>query len=136
MAQKTPGHIGKGTVRGWLENYQALISGGRREEAIPTNSGCKPDDGIPDALLNRIMLDQALEGMRKDAWVLYSCCKARWIDQDTLNFTLRRLGLTIDKYYRRCDWAISYTYFHVNHMDESLAKLVAKLNRIDDITRK
>lgn len=62
--------ISRGTIRGWLENYQGLIEEDRRIDDIPRNSGRKPDDGITDSMLNRVMLMQGLSSMRLEAGLL------------------------------------------------------------------
>jgi hypothetical protein len=123
--------ISKRTIRGWLENYQGLIEEDRRVDDIPRNSGRKPDDGITDGMLNRVMLMQGLSSMRLEADLLYNCCKARWIDKDSFNFTLRRLGLSKDEYYRRCDWAIDYLYYKINGYDSDRKRLLSRLVRLD-----
>lgn len=123
--------INKGTIRGWLENYQGLIEEDRSVDDMPRNSGHKPDDGIKDSLLNRVMLMQGLSGMRAEAGLLYNCCKARWIDKDGFNFTLRRLRLSKDEYYRRCDWSIDYLYVKINGYDTDRKRLLARLGRLN-----
>lgn len=127
MDTKLKGSISRETIRSWLDNYQALISEDKNMDDIPHNGGRRPEDGIPDALLNRIILTQALTAMHWEAGILYSCCRARWIDRDGFTFTLRRLRLTKDQYYKRCDWAIDYLYYKINGIELKKQRLLLKL---------
>lgn len=125
------GLISRDVIRSWLENYQGLLEDSKGVDDMPRNSGCKPDDGITGTMLNRVILAQGLKSMRWEAEILHSCCRARWIDKDGFMFTLRRLGLSKDQYYKRCDWAIDYLYYHVNGFDADRRGLLAKLDSID-----
>ena len=123
--------VSKKAVRSWLEEYTELYRGcgPNLDDIRVSNTGKKPADGITDKVLNRAMLSAALRSMWKEAGILYFCCVARWIRPQPLGKTLKTAGILKDKYYRRCEWAVDYIYFHVNHMDDKRIRLVTRLRR-------
>jgi len=123
--------ISKKVVRSWLEGYTELYRAwGPVDAEMPKcNSGKKPEDGITDKVLNRAMLSAALRSMWHEAGILFYCCNARWVRPQPLGKTLRSAGISKDKYYYRCDRAVDYIYYHVNHMDKERLRMLAKLKR-------
>ena len=130
METNVKDQVSRGVIRGWLENYQALIAEDKSIDAVPRNSGFKPNDGVSNSVLNRIVLTEGLKYMRWEAKRLYDCCKARWIDQDEVRFTLERLGLTNYKYYKFCDMAVDYLYFKINGKDIDRNLLLNKFRKL------
>jgi len=114
-------------VKSWLENYHAVIYGGRFEDRlVPCNRSAKPYDGIGNGRLNKIMLQAAIKELPP---ILKRVLLAKWIKFIPLNQTLKILGLTKDQYYRRCDWVIDYIYLCVNNDDAGKSKLLRKIGK-------
>lgn len=135
MIYKNTGNylISKKTIKGWLENYHAIMLGGQRHDilhdAVPYNSGPKSIDGVTNRQINKIMLTAAIKDMPTS---LKKCLYHRWVKPEPLGETLRKLKLTSpSSYYRRCDWAIDYIYCHINNLDLEKAQLLRILqNRL------
>lgn len=126
------GLISKKVVRRWLEHYESLVTGDRPLDYIGTNSGAKSYDGITNSQLNKVMLEAAFKDMPIGLWL---CTKYRWVDRKPLGETLARLktwGVCASKssYYRRCDLAITYIYYHVNGRAANIKDLLDKLEKI------
>jgi fimbrial chaperone protein len=106
--RRIEGYVSVKSVRRMLDNYESLEAGDRPLDAMPTNSGSKPDDGITGGFLNKVMLDDAIGKLPPP---LYVAVKCRWVDRLPLGQTLRaleKLGVGVEKsqYYRRCDAAV------------------------------
>jgi fimbrial chaperone protein len=115
------GLISKACIRRWLENYESVIAQDRPADAIPTNSGPKSYDGVSNTAINRIMLEAAIRDLPP---VLKVCLELRWITQLKLTETLRKTGIPKTTYYRRCNKAVDFIYYHVNGMAAQLKDLV------------
>lgn len=105
--------VSKKTIRQWLKNYDVIVHGGRPDDDIPRNSGCKPMDGITNRLLTKIMLQEAIGKLPAD---LYRVVYFRWIDKLPLGFVLMQLGYSKDQYYYRCDKAVACLYDIINRV--------------------
>lgn len=124
MPVRIEGLISKKAVRRWLENYESLISEDRPPDFIPGNSSGKPGDGISNAKLNKIMLEAAIRDLPP---VLKVCLEYRWVLQLPLGDTLRKTGLPKSTYYRRCDKAVDFIYYHVNGKAAGIKDLLQKI---------
>jgi hypothetical protein len=71
------------------------------------------------------MLEAAIKDMPP---VLYICLKYRWVDQLPLGKTLERTGIPKSTYYRRCDKAIEFIYYHVNGIAAGMKDLLDRIN--------
>lgn len=109
-------YISKKNIRRWLENYQALQDGDQlpNPDGVVVNSGPKPTDGVSGRQLNKVMLDQALEDLRRELPLSYRCVKARWLQPIARRDALRMLDISPDIYYHRCGEAVDFIYDHVN----------------------
>lgn len=105
--------IGRRTVRKWLDNWEHIARREPMEDSVPCSNGCKPEDGITNGMLNKIMLEMAYDRLplelKRVAWY-------RWVAKGeyTLKQTLERLGYTKDQYYYRCDRVVNRVYYFVN----------------------
>lgn len=126
---KVEGYIGLKSVRNMLENYESLQAGDRLLDAMPANSGNKPDDGITGGFLNKVMLDAAIAQLPPK---LYFVVKSRWIERLRLGDTLKALkllgaGIEKSEYYRRCDAAVREIQQTING---TLPNYTALLNEV------
>lgn len=124
MAVKIEGLISKKAVRRWLDDYESIISESIGADAIPGNSGSKPRDGISNNKINKIMLEAAIKDLPP---VLKVCLEYRWIEQLRLGETLKRTGIAKSTYYRRCDKAVEFIYYHVNGKADNIKDLLEKI---------
>lgn len=129
MGTTVKGLIPEAVIRAWLVNYQDLIAGSKPADAVPTNSGPKPQDGITSHQLNRIMLEAAIEALPMPHKAIV---KGRWIlqlRQDQTLATTAKLGHRLSKkqYYKRCDQAITLIYYHVNGKAANYQDLIQTL---------
>lgn len=122
-----PNLISKKVVRYWLDNYASLIANDRPVDAVPSNSGRKSYDGVSWKQIDRIMLEEAIDKLPE---LLKNCVNARWVNPGPLGETLRQLGLTKDKYYKRCSWAIDSIYYYINGNAARLQDLYNKVRKI------
>lgn len=109
---KIDGYVSKKNIRRWLENYESLAAGDCPPDAIPTHSAAKALDGWTGGKINKIMLDQAIDKIPDR--LTKACVYARWIYRLPLGETLRKLGLTKDAYFKRCDTALDFVCNYVN----------------------
>jgi DNA-directed RNA polymerase specialized sigma24 family protein len=108
---KIEGFISKKTIKRWLEDYEYLTAGDRPPDAPPTNGGPKPDDGITNGQLNKLMLDQAINDLPP---LMKACVKSRYVYKLRLGKTLKVLGISGGVYYERCRMAIDHIYAQLN----------------------
>lgn len=118
------GYIPKRIIKALLENYQALQACDVSLYEVATNSGSKSYDGVTRRQLNLIMLDDAIAGLPPSVWV---CATARWVAKRPLGETLRKLGVSKDVYYSRCDLAVDLIYEQVNGRLANYKELAAKI---------
>jgi DNA-directed RNA polymerase specialized sigma subunit len=121
---KIEGYISKKAIRRWLENYESLAAGDRPPEAVSTNSGPKAYDGISNAQLNKMMLDQAIENLPD---LMKACIKARYIYKLPRKRTLQLLGISDAVYYNRCKLAIDHIYLELNGDLAGIKRLLEKI---------
>jgi hypothetical protein len=126
-------YISKKNVRRWLENYQALEAGDQlpNPEGVVVNQGPKNADGISGGRLNKIMIDQALGNLRREAPLSYACIRARWLRPIRLREALRMLGISQGIYYTRCNAAIEALYWEINGLGanyKALEKAIIRAN--------
>ena len=105
------GYLSRKVIRKWLADYQAFTAGDYSIDDTPRNSGPKAYDGVSGAKLNKIMLDQAIEGLPQG---LKACVYARWVYCLPLKTALKKLGLEKTIYYARCDKAVEMIYQRMN----------------------
>lgn len=106
------GYISRKTIKAWLEDYQSLEAGDRPLDAMPSNSGTKPEDGVTATRINKIMLDQAIGQLPGN---LKAVVKWRWVDRKPLGEAMRALCYRDKKaYYSACDKAVKEIYNLVN----------------------
>lgn len=106
---KVEGLISRKVIKYWLENFDRLTGGYKlldHGRGTPINR-----DGISGNRLNSIMLEDAIKDLPP---VLKVCMSYRWLEQLPLDETLSRTGIPRSTYYRRCDKAIDFIYYHVN----------------------
>jgi hypothetical protein len=133
---KIEGLVSRKVIKLWLENYESLVVRDRPFDALPANSSYKSPDGVSNGVINKIMLEAAVKALPGK---LFLCVYYRWIMRQPLNTTLRLLGdikpLPKTTYYRRCDKAVDFIYYHINGMAAQLKDLVDRilLGRIDNI---
>lgn len=125
MGIRVEGLISKKVIKSWLENLESLYRGDKPLDAVVTNSGPKSMDGVSGSMLNRLMLESALKDMPP---VLYICLKYRWIDQLPIVEALERTGIPKSTYYRRCDKAVDFIYYHVNGVAAGVKDLIDTIN--------
>lgn len=123
------GYVSKKNIRRWLENYHALAAGDKIDGVV-VNSGPKAKDGISGGMLNKIMLDEALEDMRQALPFSWRCCLYRWIKPVVRRDALKLLGVSSSVYARGCAEAVDYVYKHVN------GELLPYKRLLDAITKK
>ena len=121
---KIEGYISKKTIRFWLDNYEALVSGDRPLEEIPGNTGPKNVDGISAGLLNKTMLENAVDGLPGD---LQLCVKNRWYYHYAVRHTCNVLGITSDDYYSKCNEAVEMIYNELNGFLLGVKQLMKKI---------
>lgn len=81
-------------------------------------------DRITNGTIDTIMLSSAIKDLPP---VLKVCLQFRWIDQLPLKETLERTGIPKTTYYRRCDKAVEFLYYHINDMAAGLKDLLDKV---------
>lgn len=121
------GLVSKNVIKSWLEEWDSMQAGSRPMDAIPTSSGPKTQDGVSNSRINIIMLDAAIKDLPP---VLYVCLMYRWVDQVPLNKVLEKTGIAKSTYYRRCEKAIDYIYYHVNGMAAGIKDLIDAINKV------
>lgn len=129
MSIRIEGLISKKVVKGWLEDWESLQSGSPPVDGMPKDSSGKAEDGVSNSQINRIMMDAAVRDLPP---VLYVCLKYRWIDELPLGETLKRTGIPKSTYYRRCDKAVDFIYYHVNGEAAGIKALLEKLSENKD----
>lgn len=118
------GLISKRVIKLWLDEWDSLEAGDILPTAFPSNTGPKARDGITNKTINKIMLEAAVKDLPP---VLKVCLQFRWIDQLPLKETLERTGIPKTTYYRRCDKAVEFLYYHVNGMAAGMKDLLDKI---------
>jgi len=119
------GLISTKVITSWLEEWDSLVAGDRPLDAIPASSGPKQMDGISNGMINKMMLDAAVRALPP---VLYACVMYRWVDQVPLCKVLEQTGIAKSTYYRRCDKAVEFIYYHINGMAAGIKDLLDKIN--------
>ena len=119
------GLISTKVITSWLEEWDSLVAGDRPLDAMPANGGPKQMDGVSNGMINKIMLDAAIKALPP---VLYICLMYRWVDQVPLPKVLLTTGIAKSTYYRRCDKAVEFIYYHVNGMAAGIKDLLDKIN--------
>lgn len=121
------GLITRKVIRKWLENYDRLVNDDKILN-MGMNTGSPPDDGISNAMLNKIMLDAALEKMKRVAPNLYTVAKCRWLEQRTWKEAKQITGLAKSTYYYRANvMVVNFIYFEVNGKAAGLKKLIEEI---------
>jgi hypothetical protein len=121
------GLISTKVITSWLEEWDSLVAGDRPLDAIPTSSGPKTMDGVSNGTINKMMLNAAIEDLPP---VLYVCVMYRWVDQWKLADVLDHTGIAKSTYYRRCDKAVEFIYYHINGMAAGVKDLLDKISGI------
>jgi DNA-directed RNA polymerase specialized sigma24 family protein len=127
MAVRIEGLVSKKVIRAWLDDWDSLQGDGPPKYQACFNSGSKPYDGVSNKQLNKIMLEAALNDLPP---VLYVCAKYRWVEQLPLSETLERTGIAKSTYYRRCDKAVEFIYYHVNGIAAGIKDLLEKIREV------
>ena len=122
---RVEGLISKKVIKSWLEQWEYLEAGDKPLDAVVMNSGPKNRDGVSSSQINRIMLEAAIADMPP---VLYLCLKYRWIDQVPIVKIVEATGIPKSTYYRRCDKAVEFIYYHVNGMAAGVKDLIDRIN--------
>lgn len=118
------GLISRKVIRCWLDNWESLQAGDSPPDAITGNSGPKARDGITGNMINRIMLEAAIADLPP---VLKVCLEYRWIQQLPREAIYARTGIPKTTYYRRCNKAVDFIYYHVNGIAAGMKDLVDKI---------
>jgi len=121
---KVQGYIAKETVKKLLANYQGLIAGDLAVDAMPCNSGPKAYDGVTGMLLNKIMLDEAVESLPPK---LRACVTLRWLRGKSRGETLMELAIGQKEYYKSCDLAVDAIYRKINGRATNYQNLLNKI---------
>lgn len=103
--------ISRRTVKRWLEEWDFIVCDGPPKEELHGNSGSRPIDRITAKRLNKIMLEVAYEALPLP---LRRVAYWRWVNPQLLSWTLKKLNLTKDQYYYRCDKVVTFVYYFIN----------------------
>ena len=105
---KVEGLISKRVIKLWLE----------------AGASIETWDKVTNGTVNTIMLKAAIADLPP---VLKVCLQYRWVDQLPRKEILARTGIPKTTYYRRCDKAVEFIYYHVNGMAAGLKDLLDKI---------
>ncbi len=109
------GYISKRNIKRWLENYESLAAGDRPYDAIPGSSGPKNTDGVVSGgRLNKIMLDDALEQLRKEMSFSYYCVRFTYIRPILQKEALRKLNVRRPVFVRGLEQGEEFIYRAIN----------------------
>lgn len=113
-------------IRAWLSRLDDILDPPRDRRYGQGNiRGNKPHDGITSGRLTTIMLRAALEDLPRP---LYRVAVLRWVQAKPLAVTLRRLGLTKDQYYYRCDKAVECITHYCNGEHDKLLDVARRFS--------
>lgn len=121
---KLEGYISKKVIRNWLENYEALEANDIPLDQVPGNSGPRESDGITSTMLNKAMLDQAVENLPEE---LRTCVKNRWYYKHAVRHTCNMLRISIHEYYKLCDEALDTIYRDLNGEMVGIKQLLKRI---------
>lgn len=105
---KIDGLISKLVIRIWLEEGADLGTW----------------DKINNGTIDRIMLETAIAELPP---VLKICYEYRWLKRVKPQEVVDRTGIPVATYYRRCNKAVDFIYYHINGQAAGLKDLIDKI---------
>lgn len=120
------GFVSRKTIREWLDNYQALAAQDVMPDAIPGNTGPKAYDGVSGAQMNKVMLDEAIQGLPPR---IRACAVARWVKRWEIRCILVKLKISRDVYYIRCNQAVDLIFIQLNGTAINYKNLVNEIKK-------
>lgn len=98
-------------IKYWLEHYDLLASGDCPAVFQGRNTGAKPLDGMRAALLNKVLLDEAVKQLPQPEQVVLVAC---YVDREPKADTCKRLGITKQGHVKTLYGAVSMVWHTLN----------------------
>lgn len=116
MAVRVADYISKKNIYRWLENYGSLEAGDQIDDGQVqvVNSGPKNMDGVSAGKLNKIMLDDAIEHLKRSLPFSWACIYFTYLRPVMQKRLLKSLSVKRAVYIRGRDQGVEYIYRAVN----------------------